>query len=44
MEMVSVPKRKDLKLDTRGARIDHQNSVHAAHAVVMLADLRRAAA
>ena len=35
---------KDLKLDTRGARIDHQNRVHAAHAAVMLADLRRAAA
>ena len=39
-----VPKLKDLKLDTRGARVDDQNSVHAAHAAVMLADLRRAAA
>ena len=35
---------KDLKLDTRGAGVDHQNRVHAAHAAVMLADLRRAAA
>ena len=39
-----VPNLKDLKLDTRGARVDDQNRVHAAHAAVMLADLRRAAA